>query len=105
MSLLCQVPVTGRVVLEEPAAVQLYRLLIVTNCFHGMIRNAIQVRFPKCGEKLIAVYPPFELGVKGIASILVEDGLEAPPRPFQGVAQAVQRNIEVITSRGISMIG
>jgi len=86
MSLLCQVPVTGRVVLEEPAAVQFYRLLIVTNCFRGMVRSVIQVRIPKCGEELIAVYPPFELGVKGIASILVEYGLEAMPWSFQGVA-------------------
>jgi hypothetical protein len=54
-----------------------------------MVRNAIQVRLPKCGEKLVAVYPPSELGVKGIAPVLVKDGLEALPWPFQGVAQTV----------------
>src|SRR5215831_2104484 len=87
MPLLCQVPVTGGVVLEERAAIQLCCPLIVANCCSGMVRNAVQVRLPKCGEKprlaaLPVAYSEFLLQISWkvigqVEVISVSDGRKA----------------------------
>jgi hypothetical protein len=45
------------------------------------------MRLSKRGEKFVPIYPPFELGVKGITAILVQDGLGFAPEDLFIVSQ------------------
>src|SRR5215467_4262912 len=70
-----------------------------------MARDTEKLRLVKGIKEFFPIYPPCQSGIEQVTSISVEDRLEALPWPVQGVAQAMEGNIEVVASRGSSVIG
>src|SRR5690348_14099997 len=70
-----------------------------------MARDTEKLRLVKGMKEFLPVYPPCQGWIEQVTSIPVEDRLEALPWPIQGVAQAMEGNIEVVAGRGRSVIG
>src|SRR5580693_6259611 len=103
-ALLRKVPFAAAVILEQRPPVKPDSLVIGVHDFLGPARSPGQLRVVKGRQELVAVDPPVQLGIEDVAAVAVQDGLRGLSGS-KGVAQAVERDVEVVAGGVMAVVG
>jgi hypothetical protein len=71
----------------------------------GLARPAGQLCVVQSQQELVAVDPPRQLGIEEVTAVAVQDGLGTVSQPVKGVAQAVERDVEVVAGGVMAVVG